>query len=210
MAISIQIFGEKEDSLIQKFSRDGEFNIASAYNLTRPEDVNSHTFLSNYIWKIDILSKSKHFLWLCFHNSVPVRQIIRSRGIICDTFCPLCKNQEESILHLLKDCPTMVNFWRRVRMPQTFTNFMHLDLLGWLEVNCLGSNQIQANGIPWSSLFPFAIWGLWKHRNNVVFQNSPINPSLHSSCIQQANEFFFCVGKMVEFQETYGHPVILA
>lgn len=50
-------------------------------------------------------------------------------------------------------------------------------------------------GIPWSSIFPFAVWSLWKHRNNVVFQNTTINPNLHSICLKLATEFHYCLGK---------------
>ena len=66
-AIPMQLFGEK-DSLTWKFSYDG----TSA--LPRPT-------MGNWIWKFDTLPKIKHFIWLCFHNSVPVRQVINARGI---------------------------------------------------------------------------------------------------------------------------------
>ena len=53
-----------------------------------------------------------------------------------------------------------------------------------------------ANGLPWSAQFLFAIWGLSKHRNRVVFENSPLNFCLHKSCIQQSMEYHFCVSKV--------------
>ena len=49
---------------------------------------------------------------------------------------------------------------------------------------------------PWSYIFPFALWYLWKHRNRVVFENTTMNPNLHKQCINQALEYFYCVGKM--------------
>lgn len=52
--------------------------------------------------------------------------------------------------------------------------------------------------IPWSVIFPFAIWNIWKHRNRVVFDNTPLNMNLHELCLSQAMEFYFCVGKMRE------------
>ena len=45
-------------------------------------------------------------------------------------------------------------------------------------------------------VFPFVVWFLWKHHNNVVFENIPLNMNLHSHCLSQALEFFFCVGKV--------------
>lgn len=50
--------------------------------------------------------------------------------------------------------------------------------------------------MPWSVIFPFAIRNLWKHHNRVVFDNTPLNTSLHGLCLSQVVEYFFCVGKM--------------
>ena len=50
--------------------------------------------------------------------------------------------------------------------------------------------------IPWCTLFLYAVWCLWKNRNNVVFENSVPNPKLHKFCLGQAREFHFCVSKI--------------
>ena len=75
------------------------------------------------------------------------------------------------------------------------SNFMHLSLADWLSTNCLDSKLNRINGIPWSIIFPLAVWNLWKHRNSMVFQNSPLNLNLHSLCMKVATEYFCCVGK---------------
>ena len=124
-----------------------------------------------------------YFLQLCFHGSAPVIQVIAKRGINCDPRCPLCRNEDESIAHMLKDCLFALNLWERIGVPQPLTSTFQLDLLKWLKRNCLCSNQFQINGIPWSTLFLFTIWELWKHRNGVVFDNKHLNFNLHNSCI---------------------------
>ncbi|KAK9990873.1 hypothetical protein SO802_025858 [Lithocarpus litseifolius] len=194
-AIPLQIYGEKHDNLIWKGSHDGDFKLASAYKLARSESLDAQTFQGYWIWKLDTLPKIKHFLWLCFHNSVPVKKVLESRGIIHDACCPLCRNHEETILHTLRDCPVAMNFWQKFRTSQNLSNFMHLSLVDWLSTNCLDSNLIRINGIPWSIVFPLAVWNLWKHRNNMVFQNSPLNPNLHSLCMKAATEYYYCMGK---------------
>ena len=40
-----------------------------------------------------------------------------------------------------------------------------------------------------------AVWSLWKHRNKVVFENVPINLSLHRICLNEAREYFYCIVK---------------
>lgn len=87
LAIPMQLFGEKEDSLVWKLSQT-----SSAYDLAKPEHTSPYPFLGNWIWKLDTLPKIIHFMWLCHHHSVPVRQVLSVRGIPCNTCYPLCQN----------------------------------------------------------------------------------------------------------------------
>ncbi|KAL4627094.1 hypothetical protein ACB092_05G142800 [Castanea dentata] len=54
---------------------------------------------------------------------------------------------------------------------------------------------IKAHGYPWKTLFPFAIWNFWKHRNRIVFENTTLNSRLHETCLRQTVDYVFCVGK---------------
>ena len=73
---------------------------------------------------------------------------------------------------------------------------LHSQSLGdWLHDNC-HSTRIHHSNVPWSVIFPFAIWNLWKHRNKVVFDNIPLSTNLHGLCLSQAVKYYFCVGKM--------------
>ena len=153
------------------------------------------------------MPRIKHFFWLCHHGSIPVRQVPISRGISCNTGCPLCHRQEESISHALRDCPVARKFWVYLGVPQAFANFLCLNLLDCLKENSVCSPHIKANGIPWSVQFPFAIWSLWKHRNRVTFENTSINTKLHQVCKQEAREYYCCVGKGQKLKHRIVTPV---
>ncbi|KAL0006134.1 hypothetical protein SO802_013695 [Lithocarpus litseifolius] len=129
------------------------------------------------------------------HNSAPVREVLASRGINCNTLCLVCKNQSESINHLLRECPFAIRFWLKLRNPHIISPSHSQSLGDWLYDNC-HSKQVHHSSISWSVVFPFAVWFLWKHRNKVVFENSPLNMNLHGLCLSQAIEFSFCVGKL--------------
>lgn len=111
LATPFQLYGNKEDSMNWRLSKDGEFTIGTTYNLVRAEEEQVSEFRGRWIWKIDTLRRICHFLWLCHHNSVPVRGVVAARGIECDVLCPLYKNEEESITHLLRDCPFARYLW---------------------------------------------------------------------------------------------------
>lgn len=44
LAIPMQMFGVKEDSLVWKYSQNGEFSNALAYDLARHDDTNPSSF----------------------------------------------------------------------------------------------------------------------------------------------------------------------
>ncbi|KAK7848287.1 putative ribonuclease h protein [Quercus suber] len=92
--------------------KNGEFNNALAYDLTRHNDTSPSSFLGFWLWKLDTIPKIQHFMWLCYHNSILVQQVLANRGIPYHTTCPFCQSQEESILHLLRDCPFALEFWK--------------------------------------------------------------------------------------------------
>ena len=70
-----------------------------------------------------------------------------------------------------------------------------MDLNCWLRVNCQ-SKVSHFSLVPWSYIFTFAIWNLWKQRNGMVFNNSTLNVNLHRVSKNQALEFYYGVGKL--------------
>ena len=101
-----------------------------------------------WLWKFDTIPKIKHYIWLFYHNSVPIWQVIAARGISCNTSCPLCQSQEESILHLLRDCPFALKFWKQLGTPQSLTSFLQLSLLDWIKQTVYATTRF------WLTAFP--------------------------------------------------------
>ena len=77
-----QLVGRREDVIMWKLSKDGEFSTKFAYDwLNRTQQIET-TFQGQWIWKIDTLPKIINFLWLCTHNSLPVRAFLARKGIL--------------------------------------------------------------------------------------------------------------------------------
>lgn len=74
-AIPIQSYGVRSDFIMWKASKDGKFTVKSAYQLARQEEIPGNVFQGSWIWKLDILPKITHFLWLSFHDSIPVHGV---------------------------------------------------------------------------------------------------------------------------------------
>ena len=80
----------QEDSIAWD-SSDGGFSLSQAYQLARKQQnvVNGPTN-SMWLWKIKTSPRILFFLWQCYHDSVPVRDTLASRGLNITPSCPRC------------------------------------------------------------------------------------------------------------------------
>ena len=111
-ATPISTASPSEDLIAWKPSKDGCLSLNSAYLLAKGLNVlNPPTFSASWIWKLNAPQKIRIFLWLCSYNSIPVREVLGSRGLTIDHSCPLCNNHSESIIHIFRECQSSVSFW---------------------------------------------------------------------------------------------------
>lgn len=80
------------------------FSTNLAYLSLKADTGVENTFKGAWIWKLFSIPKIKNFFWLCMHNSAPVRGVLANRGINCNPLCPICRNQDETIDHILREC----------------------------------------------------------------------------------------------------------
>ncbi|KAK7859324.1 putative ribonuclease h protein [Quercus suber] len=108
---------------------------------------------------------------------------------------------------MLRDCPFVAAFWKKIGVPIDLNSTFNLDIHKWLEANCVCNPLIKVKGYRWRKVFTFAIWSLWKHRNKVVFEDTTLNPNLHDSCLKQVIEYVYCVGKSFRTKQVRGFRV---
>ena len=65
----------------------------------------------------DVLPKIINFLWLCYHNSVPMRDVLANRGISNNNVCLVCGRQGETIIHTLRECEFARFCWSKLQPP---------------------------------------------------------------------------------------------
>ena len=178
----------------------------SAYKIAMNQ-VRPFIFGGNWIWKAKILPRIQSFVWLCLHNSIGVRECLAWRGIVTESGCPLCHSGNESILHALRDCDVVKPVWSQLGVNSLNNRFFTSNVFVWLEEN--GTNH-QVSGhyyIPWSTTFLFAIWIIWKHRNQVLFKNQGPNPQLAKLITRSVLEYSFCVARTREASSRVPRPI---
>ena len=79
-----------EDLLIWAFSHDGSVSLKSAYLIAKGFNlVNLDTSTHQWVWKAHTSPRIKFFIWLCTHNSEPMKEVLGSRGLNLDPMCEL-------------------------------------------------------------------------------------------------------------------------
>lgn len=109
-----------------------------------------------------------------------------------DTICPLCQSEEETIIHALRDCNKVKAVWHQLGVRVSNSTFFTQNLMDWLTTNGKWVQNKNSTSLPWNVVFLFAVWGIWRQRNNYVFKRRSSNPKLAKDIVAQASEFFLC------------------
>ncbi|XP_075669750.1 uncharacterized protein LOC142639464 [Castanea sativa] len=180
-----------EDSLTWAYSKNGSFSLSPAYLLARGlNPLNLNTVSMSWVWKTTAPPRIQFFLWLCMHNSLPIREVLGSRGLNLNPTCPLCLKETESLGHLLRTCEFAQDFWQKLNYPRMLRESFNKPIKEWLEVNCNTNSGPFYWGIPWSIVFPTEIWHLWLQHNACVFRIGIPDTKINEKCKLSATEFF--------------------
>ena len=127
------------------------------------------------------------------HKSVGVRCCLAERGLNISTICPLCHTELKTISHAFRDCIIVKSVWQHLGQQRLNQRFYSQELRDWLISNANLKAPFIANGIPSNVVFSFAVWLIWKQRNQVVFNHKSPNPNICRLIKMQATEFFLCL-----------------
>ena len=169
--------------------------------------MNPPTLAASWIWKVKAPQKLLIFVWLCSHNSIPVRKVLGTRGFTIDQSCPLCNNHVETIDHLLRECQASVSFWNQLGVPSKAIQSFGLPLSDWLHFNSTCGFTSRHLHIPSKTLIIFGLWTLWLNRNSVAFQGKQPNPSIAKICIEKSAEFHFLIQGVEAQNKKIQHPI---
>jgi hypothetical protein len=105
----IPVRGNREDFIARHFDQKGIFSVKSAYKVCVDTASEQHgpsngstvqcptlgtTFAWKKIWLLSCPNKVKHFIWRLAHNRLPMKRMIKHRGMQIDTRCPICFRME--------------------------------------------------------------------------------------------------------------------
>lgn len=95
---------------------------------------------------------------------------LRAKRHMCDSsFCARCSVEEESSIHIIRDCYKARNIWNYFVDSSCWDNNISTEL--WLKDNLVIKAEVRLRGIPWIYWFSAIVFHIWKDRNAEVINS---------------------------------------
>ncbi|MDV3166793.1 MAG: hypothetical protein Q8807_04130, partial ['Waltheria sp.' little leaf phytoplasma] len=126
-----------DDRMFWPHSSSGEFTVASAYPLF---DCGFHPLklaIWKQLWAWPGPERIRMFLWLAFKEKILCNWRRVQRHLVDSARCEVCHDPCETVLHVLRDCPSAKAVWRSLLQPHDHLQFFSGDLHSWMEANMM-------------------------------------------------------------------------
>ncbi|CAN1126705.1 Putative ribonuclease H protein At1g65750 [Linum perenne] len=130
--MSPPIAGAGEDRITWGLESDGRFRIRSAYLLATEEEDAAIDSIWKLTWRWKGPQRIRQFLWLVAHNRLLTNSEPHRRHLAEIGSCQVCQGQEESVLHVLRDCPLASATWELLALSSGDQTFFQTPLLPWI------------------------------------------------------------------------------
>jgi hypothetical protein len=112
----------------------GRFTVSSAYQLLSGYREAEVEDMWRYIWKLDVPERVRFFIWRLRYGRLPTNKACHRWGF-GTPYCAHCVGVEESIIHVLRDCPLAHQTWNHLLPMQGKLVFFTCHFNDWFQQN---------------------------------------------------------------------------
>lgn len=167
-----------EDKCIWSDTNDGRFSFKSAYNLLRNRGYRRQPLKK--IWGQFIPPRVSLFCWRILHMAIPVDSSIKACGISGPSKCVCCPNrhQEESLNHLFLESQWAKDLWGHFSplFPDQCRPSSNITIRCWDIIKAVKIDT--PKGFASILTMLHIIWGIWKHRCKLKFEDRRMNTKI--------------------------------
>ncbi|XP_074364595.1 uncharacterized protein LOC141705594 [Apium graveolens] len=163
-----------QDRVAWLHTKDGQYSVKSSYHywfdINHAQNLESDSQGWARLWKLQILHKLKFFLWRVCKRNLPVRNMLRGKGVNVTILCPMCNTDVEHFRHLFLECPYGKGCWSYVGKEYDVIDVEHVStwVLEWLSSE---SNSCLVR-------LARTLWGIWFARNRKVWEDKQTPPNV--------------------------------
>jgi ribonuclease HI len=168
----------QNDTLTWDGTTDGNYTVKDGYqaiskwkenaNIDSASTSGHDNELWEKIWKLKVPPKHIHLIWRILHDALPVKTKLFQKGIRCDTLCPKCNNNYETIYHVFLECDWVKQIWFMSPLTINLTNNQFTNFFDWFVYMLNHTSQDCMEQIA------AIIYGIWYSRNQKVFQGKDL------------------------------------
>ena len=85
--------------------------------------------------------------------------------------------------------------WHQLGVHHLDNTFFSSNIQEWLFANCSSKNKRVVGQALWNQVFMFAVWFIWKGRNQLIFENKRLNPKIDIDITYKAVEYTHGAGR---------------
>ncbi|CAA7042576.1 unnamed protein product [Microthlaspi erraticum] len=95
---------------------DGRFTVGSAHAFFTRDNTPRQDLGAVFtrVWRVVVPERVRTFIWLGVHQVLMTNSERQRRHLSTSGVCQVCRGGDETILHVLRDCPAMEGIWRRI------------------------------------------------------------------------------------------------
>lgn len=191
------VFSDQNDLPTWNHSPNGIFSTSSAYNISLelPNTPSPHPNASwKWLSKVRTIPRILSFLWLAYHECLPTKALLHERHILQDNLYPLGHASVESLLHILRDWSWISPIWNNLTLQNLPSDFFCSPTHAWMEKMTTTHQHPTLNNIPWTVIFPVAVWSIWSARNKFVMESASFDCHIIINKIQSiATDLLYCL-----------------
>jgi ribonuclease HI len=144
----------------------GNYMVADGYNRLAGISDHEEDHKWRKVWKLASTQRIRVFVWHILHNRLLTNDRLASWHLK-EPYCDYCGQMEESLLHVLRDCPLASLVWRHLVEVNHWSTFFLYTREQWFELNLrthIGRNK----EVKWDAIWATTCYYLWQWRNQRV------------------------------------------
>ncbi|XP_031094434.1 uncharacterized protein LOC115998904 [Ipomoea triloba] len=123
------------------------------------------------LWSSKIPPKVRNFLWRCVKNILPVREVLRTKGVVVSGGCPLCPSNFETVNHIFPLCPSNFETVNHIfcECPIASQLWSGFDLFDGVLFVDFVSRVLNAADITMTIFMASRLWAICTTRNEIIW-----------------------------------------
>jgi hypothetical protein len=194
-----------KDRMVWMGTKNSEFTVRSAYHLCKEiQDREGGQCSSGVkgeevwkaIWSMEVPNTVKVFRWRACNNILPTKTNLFLKRVVDNMKCPCCEFEDETILHVLWECPASRDVWGGQASCFHKCSCSVLDFKALFEyvMNRFTKEQL--------ALMAVICRRIWLRRNSLIFEGIFLHPNtLMMEAINAQDEYRRCLSPEARIEE---------